>query len=132
MEPDRVDFIHAGFSCFIQRGPVGAWCGYVGVPASHPAYGKDYNDVDVAVHGGLTYCGACDGSICHTPAEGMPDDVWWLGFDTNHWQDVSPVDMGKLLDMIGYKQDGVYRNVNYATKETMELAEQLALMGGAK
>ena len=32
-------------------------CGYLGVPKDHPWYGKDYDEVDVEVHGGLTYYG---------------------------------------------------------------------------
>ena len=97
-EPDRVDFLHAGFSCFILRNMLGAWCGYVGVPSTHPAYRQDYNDVDVDVHGGLTYADVCGDHICHIPEPGMPDDVWWLGFDTNHYCDYAP---GNFVYSIG-------------------------------
>ncbi len=34
---------------------MGHHCGYIAVPPDHPWYGKDYNDVDCDVHGGLTY-----------------------------------------------------------------------------
>jgi len=122
-EPDRVDFIHAGFSCFIQRGPVGSWCGYVGVPSNHPSYEKHYNDVNVDVHGGLTYANKCNGHICHVPESGMPDDVWWLGFDMAHHMDYSP---GMAQYDIGNR--GMYRNMAYATHETKQLAEQLEVM----
>jgi len=54
-EPDREDFVHAELPCLILRGPMKALCGYVGVPPSHPVYQKEYNDIDVAVHGGLTF-----------------------------------------------------------------------------
>jgi hypothetical protein len=118
-EPDRVDFIHAGFSCFILRNHGGAWCGYVGVPSTHPSYGKDYNDVNVDVHGGLTYADKCSPPICHIPEPGMSDDVWWLGFDTAHYMDVTPSRDYTFHD------DGEYRNVEYVTNETKYLAEQL-------
>ena len=26
-EPDRVDFVHAGFACFALRNYMGVWCG---------------------------------------------------------------------------------------------------------
>ena len=39
--------------------PLGSWCGYVGVRGNHPAAGKDYDDLDVLVHGGLTYADYC-------------------------------------------------------------------------
>jgi hypothetical protein len=122
-EPDRVDFLHAGFSCFILRNRSGNWCGYVGVPSTHPSYGKDYNDVDVDVHGGLTYADSCNGHICHIPEPGMPDNVWWLGFDTGHYMDASPCQLFAFRN-----DDGVYRNVEYVTNEVKHLADQLKAM----
>jgi hypothetical protein len=121
-EPDRVDFIHAGFSCFILRNTSGNWCGYVGVPSTHPAYEKDYDNVNVSVHGGLTYANKCNGHICHVPEPGMPDDVWWLGFDTAHYDDLSP----SIPHLKGY--GATYKDVNYTRKETEQLAEQLSKM----
>lgn len=60
-EPDKKQWRDAetGFPCLIVRGPSGALCGYVGVPRSHPAFEKDYNDVDVEVHWGLTFASKC-------------------------------------------------------------------------
>lgn len=122
-EPDRVDFIHAGFSCLLLRNNVGAWCGYVGVPETHPAFGKDYDNVEVAVHGGLTYANKCHGHICHVPEPGMPENVWWLGFDTAHCGDVSP---GMLrYGMKLYSDTEYYKNLAYARNQTEKLAEQL-------
>lgn len=37
-EVDRLEFDHAGMKCLIQRGPMGAWCGYVAVGMAHPYY----------------------------------------------------------------------------------------------
>jgi hypothetical protein len=121
-EPDRVDFIHAGFSCFILRNHTGNWCGYVGVPSTHSAYLKDYNDVDAHVHGGLTYANKCSGVICHIPEPGMSDDVWWLGFDTAHAGDFTPAIRRQFGD------GGVYRNMAYTIDETKKLADQLKEM----
>lgn len=44
-EPDKVQWIDdkTGLYCMIIRGPVGALCGYVGVPEGHPFYGVKYN-----------------------------------------------------------------------------------------
>lgn len=127
-EPDRVDFIHAGFSCFIKRNMSGAWCGYVGVPNTHPAYGVRYDNYDhpvgsLDVHGGLTYSAPCSGGICHVPEAGMPDDVWWLGFDTAHHMDIVPLRL--LHDVFKH---GTYKNQAYVTSEVIHLAEQLAGM----
>lgn len=44
-EPDKVQWKDAatGLDCLILRGPIGALCGYVGVQASHPWHGIEYN-----------------------------------------------------------------------------------------
>lgn len=123
-EPDRVDFEHAGFACMLIRNQVGAWCGYVGVPAGNPNYGKGYDDVDVSVHGGLTYASKCQGHICHVPKPGMPDDVWWLGFDTAHAGD-GPPGLIKMYSGMKHNSLGTYKTMVYARRETEQLAEQL-------
>lgn len=44
-EPDKRQWQDdaTGLPCLIVRGPVGALCGYVGVPEGHPAYGLSYD-----------------------------------------------------------------------------------------
>jgi hypothetical protein len=125
-EPDHVAFEHAGLPCLIHRGPLGALCGYAAVPPGHPAHGKDYNDVDVDAHGGLTYASACQdgGSICHKPKPGEPDNVWWFGFDCAHGGDISPG-----YERPGHCSDGSsYKDIVYVRRQVECLAEQLAAM----
>jgi len=57
--------------------------GYVGVPEGHPWFGVPYDEINVGVHGGLTY-----GSD-HFPRKEEPkkDGLWWVGFDTRHYND---------------------------------------------
>ena len=43
-EDNKVDFEADGFKCAMRRGPLGSWCGYVGVPSTHPWFGKYYSD----------------------------------------------------------------------------------------
>lgn len=138
-EPDHVEFKHQGFPCIAHRGPVGAWCGYVGVPPGHRAHGQHYREIEdvVDVHGGLTYADACQGDICHKPAPGEPDDVWWFGFDCAHGGDVSP-SMVKLREerpdifpeppLLWFGTEEVYRDLAYVQAETRRLAEQLGAM----
>ena len=89
-EPDKIQGIDeaTGMDCLIVRGPMGALCGYVGVPPEHPWHGIPYSgreydwenreadsllppatqvvprdeapDAHVEVHGGLTYSDSCD------------------------------------------------------------------------
>jgi hypothetical protein len=118
-EPDRVDWIQAGLACMALRHPDhGHWCGYVGVPREHPFYGKDYREVENAVpfHGGLTYSGLCEGSICHVPAAGMPADVWWLGGDFAHAFDYVPGSEARTRAIIAAPQP---------TRELQALADRL-------
>ncbi|SRR5213593_3458359 len=124
-EPNRVEFRHAGFPCILHRGGMGAWCGYVGVPSRHPWYGKDYDDIDAKVHGGLTYAAKCSGHICHIPQEGESEDTYWLGFDCGHWDDVIPgLRLGSLGMVPVNETFGTYKNVIWVTAETKRLAEQ--------
>lgn len=60
-EPDKRQWRDeaTGLPCLIVRGPSGALCGYVGVPATHPLHGKEYDAADVEVHGGLTFSDHC-------------------------------------------------------------------------
>jgi hypothetical protein len=131
-EPDRVEFHHAGLACILHRNRVGTWCGYVGVPPTHPAHGKRYDDVDVSVHGGLTYADHCmeNGPICHVPAPGEPDDLYWFGWDAAHYTDLSPGIVATLRELGSTRDrsDEIYRDVTYARNQTESLAEQLALM----
>ncbi len=86
-EPNRVDFRMFGFPCFVHRAPAtGNWCGYVGVPRSHPAFGHHYDDLRVRVHGGLTYSGKSHGHLRHGPRGAL----WVLGFDCAHAGDFIP------------------------------------------
>jgi hypothetical protein len=41
-EPDRLEFEAEGFPCLMVRNKSGAWCGYVGVPPTHPWHGTWY------------------------------------------------------------------------------------------
>lgn len=44
-EPDKKQWLDevTGLPCLIVRGPMGSWCGYVGIEPSHPLYGKKYS-----------------------------------------------------------------------------------------
>lgn len=126
-EPMREEFKHLGLDCLLQRGPGGAWCGYVAVTPGHKWFGRPYStycegadddpDVVIEVHGGLTYAETCAGKICHR-TEG-DDKAWWFGFDCSHSGDLAPLDKWR-------EGRGVYRSIDYAREQTTQLAQQLA------
>jgi len=96
-EPDKEQWADeaTGYACLIVRGHFGGLCGYVGVPEGHPWHGKDSGDIDAEAHGGLNYSDSCQEgpegeTICHVPAPGEPEPLWWVGFDCGHAWDISP------------------------------------------
>lgn len=126
-EPDKAQWIDekTGLDCLIVRGPTGALCGYVGVPESNTLFEKDYDTVDVDVHGGLTFSDRCrpvdeaSTGICHT-GEVANKIVWWLGFDCAHAGDLMP-----KYDRVFTDYD-FYRNFGYVKSQVTSLASQVA------
>jgi hypothetical protein len=74
--------------------------GYVLLPKYHPFYGKDYDEINIIVHGGLTFGDYFDkntflkwikdkdifGDITVDNYEKF-HDYWMIGFDTGHYGD---------------------------------------------
>jgi hypothetical protein len=132
-EPDRFEWKHKGFPCLAVRHPrMGQWCGYVAVPPGHPYYEKPCDEcADIDVHGGLTYADHCNRHICHVPAPGEPDDVWWLGFDCAHAGDVIPsmnefIPKGITCMTVKSPFGETYKTLRYVVNEVNNLAHQLA------
>jgi hypothetical protein len=128
-EPDKVQWEDetTKLPCVIRRSLAGNWCGYVGIAPGHPLYGKGYDDLDLSVHGGLTFADRCSHgdpttSICHVPDAGEPDDVWWVGFDCGHAYDLAPIPQYRIL---GLSREQKYRDMAYVKGECAKLARQL-------
>jgi hypothetical protein len=83
-------------------------CGYVGIPENHPDFSKDYDDIPVDVHGGLTFA---DEEFALFNKE----HLWWLGFDCAHWGD------GSLND----DSRGEPKSLEFCVKQCEILAFQL-------
>lgn len=97
---------------------MGALCGYVGVPETHGAFEQNYEDLAVAVHGGLTYAGAC-----------VEDQtkVWWFGFDCAHAGDYVPMmERWRRQECFARHEGEQYRDVPYVQHQCAQLAAQLA------
>jgi hypothetical protein len=62
--------------------------GYVLLDKEHPWYEKHYDDIDVEVHGGLTFSEKINEQMIDN-FKLSPEDIgkWMIGFDTCHYQD---------------------------------------------
>jgi hypothetical protein len=137
IDPELVDIINAegdfdewtdpysNYLCRISRLiSMQHWNGYVRVPESHPSFGKSYDDVDIRVHGGLTYGGDHFPSYTNKETE---KGYWWYGFDCGHAWDRIP----RIHFSFHYRfEQDVYRDKDYVKKEVTKLAKQLKDMEG--
>lgn len=116
------EFEHSGYKCVVTFNVMGHRCGYVGIPKSHPLYGKNYSDYleikkedlkDRKISGVFPLLCACldkDERIrieayfqCHdgiTFADGgensnypIGSDLWWFGFDCGHCNDARELEL---------------------------------------
>lgn len=139
-------YVLGDFPASIHRhDEMGHLCGYLGIPPSHPWYGKDYDNIEAQVHGGLTFVGYEKIALRPNPArvqwlihnqEGevparfidiprdkpFPHDtgldIWWVGFDCAHASDKVPG--------LGSFWGGTYRDERYVREELSKLCSQAA------
>lgn len=107
------EFEHAGYKCVVTFCYMGHRCGYVGIPSTHPLYGKEYSDYldikkedigDREVSGIIPlFCACldkdervkidvyfqCHGGITYSGGGEnseypIASDLWWFGFDCAH------------------------------------------------
>lgn len=71
------------------------YCGYVGIPTNHPFFEKNYDEIDISVHGGLTFSDYMDG-------------IWFIGFDCAHVGDNIKI-----------------QDIDYVTKEIENMSKQI-------
>ncbi len=124
-EKDEITFLYREYECriirvFYENRKVfgGHLCGYIKIPENHKFYAKHYDDIDLSVHGGLTY-------------SAMEENGFWIGFDCAHFSDITP--SSKELDSIFsseefYQKNNFkleYRNVNFVIEEIKKMVNQL-------
>lgn len=129
-EPDQEEWVHelTGYKCTVRRHQtLGSLNGYVAIPKGHRVWGFGYDDVDVEVHGGLTYAD-----------EDKETGEWVFGFDCSHGGDFSPRLLANIMrfsshedleTMLGLKlRTEVYRTFEWVKAEACILARQLKLL----
>lgn len=120
-EPDNAEWEDkvTGYKCRIERhGDLGHLCGYVGIPKTHPLFGKHYDDTCIQIHGGLTYS--------DSDAD-WGGGLWWFGFDCAHAGDLSPLLLMVLVEKgrFNFGRHETYRTWEYVENEVRELVRQL-------
>lgn len=125
------DWFDEGVRCLIIRGP-NSLCAYVGVPIDHPLAGKDYDDVPLDCHGGLTFAGQGAG-------QPWPKGWYWYGWDYAHSGDYcffydKPPFIGSRYDHLDCKKWGIKDVIDdmwhsvYQFKKLMKLVEILVII----
>lgn len=90
----------------------GHLCGYVRIPEIHPFYNLEYYEIDVDVHGGLTY-------------SSEEKNGYWIGFDCAHYNDITPCYVGSFFTTHLFTDEGTYKDMDYVEKELIRLVRQI-------
>jgi hypothetical protein len=112
------------YPIILRRNWCKVWTGYVGIPSTHPHYEDHYDVPAVEVHGGLTY----GENKLHALFIPIPEGFWWFGFDCNHHNDLSPLDIFRSLtsdNLWTLDKSSTYRTFEYALEQATSLAKQL-------
>lgn len=84
-------------------------CYYVFIPKGHKYYGKDFDDIDINCHGGLTYS---DDDLYCNPV--YLTDTWIIGWDYAH-----------SCDYVGIYDDNSYLAKNTKKWTTKEMQQEV-------
>lgn len=118
-EPPFYLFKHKNYLCCILRMPwSGTLNGYVALTKQNSYFGKNYNDIDIDCHFGLTYSRYHLSSI----EDNIFNNVWWIGFDTLHCDDLQPY----IYDLESKYQDNrTYKDFDFVKNECIKIVDQI-------
>ena len=113
-EGDKKEWIYTcengiEFKCYIRRVTrSGHLCGYVHLTPDNDYFGLDYDNIPLNCHGGLTYASDYE-------------NEWAIGFDCAHYGDLQP-----FYEDDWHDKRGVYRDMEFVTKECESICEQIS------
>lgn len=85
--------------------------GYVLIPKDYPLHGKHYEEIDVDVHGGLTFSKLVDEHMVEQWKLDTEDiGSWCIGFDTAHYKDT----------LLKWPKEKVIEETERLKKQTMD------------
>lgn len=117
-EGDFKEFVCKDHACCILRGPSKHLNGYVAIDKNSKFCGLGYFEIDLDVHGGLTFSDAYSDKL---PFPKTFKDKWIIGFDCAHYQDLIPI----MLEQGLPQGDDTYRTMGYVQDELEKLVNQL-------
>ena len=93
-------------------------CAYVEIPENSKFYGLLYDELDIDVHGGLTY------SSNHLNR--VKENSWFIGWDYAHFDDYTYFDIGCVV----IKNPGKMWRTKEIILHAQDVIDQLILKGG--
>ena len=81
-------FKYLDYDCMIIYND-GFYNGYVALTEDDKWYGKEYDDIDINVHGGLTFSSFGNDHLDRCNENGQ--NLYWIGFDCMHYGDYDEV-----------------------------------------
>lgn len=84
-------------------------CAYVKIPKTHKFYKKDYDDIDIDVHGGLTYS-----RDFLWVSENQKVKGWFIGWDYAHYGDYLGFEMLPIFNNLAKQQN---KDKRWSTEE---------------
>lgn len=127
------DFYYKNYRCLIIAQDSGFRCGYIKIPKNNILYNKKYQNIDINIHGGLTYS-----SFNY---KGYPiktkNKTYWIGFDCHHADDLYDLnlinsnselyDIAKNLNdiMTTFNSSATLKDKNYIENELKLAVNQI-------
>lgn len=135
-EPDRVSWVDPTTErpCLVTRHEMGYLCGYVAVDPGHPLHQADSDKLD-SLAAPVDYSDFCQtgpgAKVCHVPAPGKPADVWWFGFHSGHYNQLTPMFYSPMMrNVLGAHRTAapweVYQGMARVITQVQALALELA------
>lgn len=102
-------------------------CGYISVPVDHPYYKVYYDEIDIDVHGGLTFS-----KFSKVYPVITSKDTYWIGFDCSHCMDLCDLEFLKENDHKLYEimnkiksNEGTLKTKEYVHNECVNVIKHL-------
>ena len=128
-------FTYKDYKCCVLFQALGYRCGYVLVPYWHSQYEKNFDDIPIRCHGGLTYSSH--------DLMGQTSPSWWIGFDCAHTGDMpdresqmkyfGDNEQDDFFNMLNFMSGndtgfGTVKNLDFCIEECKNIVDQLREM----